>query len=343
MSYASALHEFAAARAQASDRDRDPQFQERNWPRVRESLLDDEPLVPALEEDLLTEGFTRALKLTGDQAIPAVQRLVERLARDGAAPNPRDLARAVLAESSLSSPAGRKPLLDAPLATFESSTDPAIVFARDLASSLSDLRARVRILNEKILGNRSRFARGLQAWRGETMYPDANLTLRVSAGKVSGLVDSKGVRVPFATRFGDLFALAERRGNTGDFALPPRLLAWRQRIGDAAFKSKYASMIVDFISTNDITGGNSGSSTLNRRLEIVGLIFDGNEESIASDWVYNGAAGRALSTSLRFALTIAREVHGAGWIVDELLNPASPLSSKAAALQNNDALRQAFR
>ncbi len=123
------------------------------------------------------------------------------------------------------------------------------------------------------------------------MYPDANLTLRVSAGKVSGLVDSKGVRVPFATRFGDLFALAERRGNTGDFALPPRLLAWRQRIGDAAFKSKYASMIVDFISTNDITGGNSGSSTLNRRLEIVGLIFDGNEESMASDWVYNGDGG----------------------------------------------------
>jgi hypothetical protein len=343
VSYASALREFAAARAQASDRDRDPQFQERNWPQVRESLLDDEPLVPALEEDLLTEGFTRALRLTGDQAIPAVQRLVERLARGGASPNPRDLARAVLAESSLSSAAGRKPLLDAPLATFESSTEPAIVFAGDLAGSLSDLRARVRILNEKILGNRSRFARGLQAWRGETMYPDANLTLRVSAGKVSGLVASKGGRVPFATRFGDLFALAERRGNKGDFALPPRLLAWRQTIGDAEFKSKYANMIVDFISTNDITGGNSGSSTLNRRLEIVGLIFDGNEESIASDWVYNGAAGRALSTSLRFALTIAREVHGAGWIVDELLNPARPLSSKAAALQSDDLVRPLFR
>ena len=100
VSYASALHEFAAARAQASDRDRDPQFQERNWPRVRQSLLDEEPLVPALEEDLLTEGFTRALKLTGDQAIPAVQRLAERVARNGAAPNPRDLARAVLAGSS---------------------------------------------------------------------------------------------------------------------------------------------------------------------------------------------------------------------------------------------------
>ena len=61
------------------------------------------------------------------------------------------------------------------------------------------------------------------------------------------------------------------------------------------------------------------STILNSRLEIVGLIFDGNEEGMASDWAYNGTSGRALSTDIRFALTVAREVHGAGWIVDELL------------------------
>ena len=90
------------------------------------------------------------------------------------------------------------------------------------------------------------------------------------------------------------------------------------RIGDAAFKEKYASLPVDFVTTNDITGGNSGSSTLNRNLEIVGLIFDGNEEAMAGDWAYSEVAGRALSTDIRFALTIARDVHGAGWIVEEL-------------------------
>ena len=86
---------------------------------------------------------------------------------------------------------------------------------------------------------------------------------------------------------------------------------------------------MNFVTTNDITGGNSGSATLNRTLEIVGLIFDGNEESMAGDWTYDARAGRALSTDIRFAPTVAREVHGAGWIVDELLGPATSLPKVA--------------
>jgi hypothetical protein len=184
--------------------------------------------------------------------------------------------------------------------------------------SIRDSRQRVRVLNEKLLRNRSAFARGLAAWKGTTMYPDANFTLRVTYGRVAGYT-SHGKKVPFATRFGDLFALAQSRGDAGDFALPQKLETWRKSLGDAAFRDKYSMLPVDFVSTNDITGGNSGSATLNRALEIVGLIFDGNEEAMAGDWTYDETAGRALSTDIRFALTIAREVHGAGWIVDELL------------------------
>lgn len=318
--YASGLYQFALARGQANDRDREPQFQERNWPDVRQSLLDDEPIVPGLEEDVLTAGFTRALALKPPREIPAVRSLVSRVNASRPAPaTPRDLARAVLQGSRLGSVDGRKPLVDAPASALEMSTDPAVMFARELEPSLREARERNRVLNEKILRNRSRFARAIQAWKGSTIYPDANFTLRVTYGKVAGAPGRNGTGIPFATRFGDMFALAEKRGNTGDFALPPKLLAWRKTIGDAAFKAKYADMVVNFTTTNDITGGNSGSSTLNRRLEVVGLIFDGNEASMASDWSYNGSTGRALSTDIRFALTIAREVHGAGWVVDELL------------------------
>ncbi len=153
------------------------------------------------------------------------------------------------------------------------------------------------------------------------MYPDANFTLRVTYGTVAGYRNAAGKPVRFTTKFADMFALSRAKNNQGEFAMPPALLEWRKKLGEATFTAKYGNLPVNFVTTNDITGGNSGSATLNGKLAIVGLIFDSNEEGMASDWAYSGAAGRALSTDIRFALTIAREVHRAGWIVDELVAP----------------------
>jgi hypothetical protein len=314
VSNAATLYEFAQERAKPSDREREPQFQERFWPDLRQALLDDEPTIPELEQEMLALGFRKALALSGDHQIAAVRQLTQRLGTS----DPDALARAIVGKSDLATLSTRKTLIEAAPSTFERSNDPAIAFARDLMPSLKERRARTRVLNETLFQHRSRFARGLMAWKGQTMYPDANFTLRVTYGKVAGFKDKSGKAVPFATRFADMFTLAQSRGNKGDFAMPPAIDAWRKRIGDAAFKDKYATLPVDFVTTNDITGGNSGSSTLNRNLEIVGLIFDGNEEAMAGDWAYSEVAGRALSTDIRFALTIARDVHGAGWIVDEL-------------------------
>jgi len=316
VSYAVSLHEFSLERAKASDRDREPQYQERNWPQVREALLNDDPIIKPLEEDVLAIGFQKALALPAAQRVPAVDQLAETVAA-GASPG-RTLAQAVLGQTELGSVEARRKLIEAGPEAFRTSTDPAIAFAVHLLPALKDQRQRTRILNEKLLKNRSGFALGLAAWRGASMYPDANFTLRVTFGRVAGYV-SHGKTVPFETRFGDMFTLAKAHGDTGDYALPAKLEAWRKQIGDQAFRAKYAAMPVDFVTTNDITGGNSGSATLNKSLEIVGLIFDGNEEAMAGDWTYSETAGRALSTDIRFALTIAREVHGAGWVVDELM------------------------
>jgi len=313
--YAVTLYEFALERAKTSDRDREPQFQQRNWPQVKEGLLNDDPIIQALDEDVLAVGFQKALALGARQRIAAVQKLAERL---GSGATPRAMAHTVVNGSEILSVDARKRLVDAPPETFTASMDPAIVFARDLLPALKDQRQRTRILNEKLLQNRAAFARGLATWKGTSMYPDANFTLRVTYGRVAGYT-SHGKAVPFTTRLRDMFTLARARGNKGDFALPPKLEAWRRTVGETAFNAKYGALPVDFVSTNDITGGNSGSATLSRSLEIVGLIFDGNEEAMAGDWTYSETAGRAISTDIRFALTIAREVHGAGWIVDELL------------------------
>ena len=322
VAYAVSLYEFALARAKALDRDREPQFQERNWPDRREALLSDDPEIPDLDADLLAVGLERALALSDDQRPKAVDALKARM---GPGATPASMAKAVIDGTKVLTLERRRALIDAAPAVFEASTDPAIVFARELLPAARDLRARVRVLNEKLFLNRATFARGLAAWKGQALYPDANFTLRATYGKVAGYTDAAGKAVPFTTWFGDMFRLAAARGDTGDFALPAKLEAWRKQVGDAEFAAKYARLPVDFVSTNDITGGNSGSAALNAKLEIVGLVFDGNEESMASDWVYSGKAGRALSTDIRLALTIARDVHGAGWIVDELLHPSALL------------------
>ena len=320
--YAVNLYEFALERAKPSDRDRDPQFQERNWPEVREALTSDDSVITDLDADLLARGLERAAALAAGQRIAAADRLS---VRPGAGATPAARARALVTGTAILAPEVRRKLAAAPAPDFEASKDPAIVFARDLLPAVRAQRARVRVLNERLFMNRALFARGLAAWKGQALCPDANFTLRATYGRVAGYTDAKGKAVPFTTYFGDLFTLARARGNAGEFALPAKLEAWRRKVGDGEFSAKYGRLPVNFVSTNDITGGNSGSATLNARLEIVGLIFDGNQESMAGDWVYNGKAGRALTTDIRFALTVAREVHGARWIVGELLSPAAPL------------------
>lgn len=313
LGYASGLYEFALARAKSSDADREPQFQERNWPEVKVTLLNDDPILLELDEDLLTHGFELALALEDTQKIAAVESLAERVGRD-----PRNLARAVLKGTSVDSLDERKRLIEAPLEALRESKDPALAFARDLEPTLEAARKRVRVLNEKISMNRARFARALFTWKGEELYYDANFTLRASFGQARGYVNSEGREVSFTTRLEGLFRLAEEKGNEGDYALPDALRRWREAVGDEKFEKECAELPVDFVTTNDTTGGNSGSAVLDRNLRIVGLLFDGNEESMASDWSYDEKTGRSIATDIQFALFVAREVHGAGWIVDEL-------------------------
>ena len=251
VSYAVNLYEFALERAKTSDRNREPQFQERNWPDVRQALTSDDPVIAELDADLLAMGFERAMALTGGQKIPVVGMLAE---RTGSGATPASMAKGLVSGTSVLSVEVRKKLVEAPAADFEASKDPAIVFARGLLPTIREQRARIRVLNEKLFMNRAAFARALAAWKGEGLYPDANFTLRATFGCVAGYTDAKGKAVPFSTYFGDLFALAASRGNTGDFAVPARLQAWRQKIADADFKAKYAGLPVNFVSTNDITG-----------------------------------------------------------------------------------------
>jgi len=191
--------------------------------------------IAALDEEVLATGFEKALALPAAQQIPAVKKLGERI---GPSATPRAMAHAVVGGSKVASLDVRKELIEAKPDRFESSSDPAIGFARDLLPSLNQLRQRTRILNEKLLRNRSAFARALTARAAMTrtaMYPDANFTLRATYGHIAGY-SSHGKRVPFTTRFADLFTLAKSRGNNGDYRAAEAAADVRTSVGDAVFR-----------------------------------------------------------------------------------------------------------
>lgn len=145
---------------------------------------------------------------------------------------------------------------------------------------------------------------------GKDTYPDATFTLRLSYGAVKGYPYNGTVAPPFTTFYG-LYDRAASFSNQPPFDLTRKQVAARDRLN--------LSMPLDFVSTGDIIGGNSGSPVVNRAGELVGLIFDGNIESLAGDFVYDGTRNRAVAVHSAGMIEGLRKMYGADALADELL------------------------
>jgi hypothetical protein len=145
---------------------------------------------------------------------------------------------------------------------------------------------------------------------GDSVYPDATFTLRMSYGTVKGWTAPDGTEVPAFTTIAGTFDRAKARAGDPAFELPPSWIAAQGKLrGDVPF---------NFVSTNDIIGGNSGSPIVDVDGEVVGLIFDGNLDSLAGDVVYDMARNRATSVDARAIVESMRTVYGAKALADEL-------------------------
>ncbi len=144
---------------------------------------------------------------------------------------------------------------------------------------------------------------------GRDTYPDASFTLRLSYGTVKGYAYNGTVAPPFTTFYG-LYDRAASFENHAPFDLTPKELQSRDKLDLAT--------PLDFVTTNDITGGNSGSPVVNRAGELVGVIFDGNIESLAGEYVYEGEKNRAVSVHSAGMIELLRKLYGAGALADEL-------------------------
>ena len=212
--------------------------------------------------------------------------------------------------TKLSDVAVRKALLDGGEAAVAASTDPMIVAARrtdPLAREYrrwqpDEIESALSPAGEKL--GKARFA-----VYGKDAYPDATFTLRLSYGTVDGYLCNGTIAPPFTTFYG-LYDRAASFSNQPPFDLTPKEAAGRDKLDLAT--------PFNFVSTGDIIGGNSGSPVVNRDGEVVGLIFDGNIESLAGDFVYDGTKNRAVAVHSAGMIEGMRKLYDAGALADEL-------------------------
>ena len=212
--------------------------------------------------------------------------------------------------TKLGDPAVRKSLLDGGEAAVAASTDPMIVAARRVDPLVRETNKRLRDTFGSVLtkeGEKLGTARFLVY--GKDAYPDATFTLRLSYGTVTGYPYNGTTAPPFTTFYG-LYDRAYSFSDKVPFNLTPKEAAARDKIDLAT--------PFDFVSTGDIIGGNSGSPVVNRDGELVGLIFDGNIESMAGDFVYDGAKNRAVAVHSSGMIEGLRKIYGADALADEL-------------------------
>jgi hypothetical protein len=148
---------------------------------------------------------------------------------------------------------------------------------------------------------------------GKTTYPDATFTLRLSYGQVKGYA-MNGTIAPYKTTFYGLYDRATSFDFDDPFDLPSRYKEGRTKLDLAT--------PFDFVTTNDVIGGNSGSPVINRNGEIVGLIFDGNIESLVGDFVYDPEKNRSVAVHTAAMTEALRKLYGAQALLNELLPEA---------------------
>jgi hypothetical protein len=291
-----------AAEIKKPDGERLPQFHDAGLDALKFQLLSPAPIPVATEKLYMTGALKLAQeKLGKDDAY--IQAIVQGGEVDST-------VNSLVDGSKLADPAVRKALLDGGEAAVAASTDPMIVAARRVDPILRETSRRMRdTITSALTPAGEKLGKARFLVYGKDAYPDATFTLRLSYGTVDGFPYNGTIAPPFTTFYG-LYDRAASFSNKPPFDLTAKEAAGRDKLD--------LSTPLDFVSTGDIIGGNSGSPVVNRNGEVVGLIFDGNIESLAGDFVYDGTKNRAVAVHSAGIIESLRKLYGAGALADEL-------------------------
>lgn len=304
--FASELFSLARTLVRAAEERDKPEDQrlrgygEANLPALEQRIASSAPIYPEFEIAKLSFSLAKMREVLGPDH-PAVK---EVLGKD----SPESLAKKLVEGSRLADPEVRMSLWKGGKKAIDASDDAMIRFAK----RIDPLARRVRATYEEkvesvVAANASSIARARFEAFGTSTYPDATFTLRLSFGQVKGWEEA-GQMVPPITQLGGLF---ERATGADPYALPSRWYEAKPRLN--------LETPMNFVTDNDIIGGNSGSPAVNQKGELIGLIFDGNIHSLGGEYGFDPVTNRAVSVHGQVIIEALRKVYGADRIVDELV------------------------
>ncbi|MEP6982305.1 MAG: S46 family peptidase [Sphingomicrobium sp.] len=296
--YAITLVRGAEERAKP-DAERLPGYTQSALPLVQKRLLDPEPIYPWLDRLYLEWSLSKAREYLG--ADDHETRLL--LGKE----SPEGLAARLVAGTRLADPAYRKRLWDGGKAAVDASTDPMIVYARKIDANARAIDKQFdALVDAPTTAAQAKLADARFAAYGNTLYPDATFTLRISYGKVLGWVE-RGIRVPTRTLIGGTY---QRATGAEPFDLAPSFVRNRARID--------MNTTYDFVTTNDIIGGNSGSPVIDREGKVIGAAFDGNIHSIGGNYGYDPVLNRTVAVSTAAVEEALKNIYPAPSLLAEL-------------------------
>jgi hypothetical protein len=292
----------AAAEKPKPNGERLREFRDSALPSLEQQLFSTAPVYKSVDTVLLTDSLADLQEALGKDN-PDVQKVLN-------GKTPADAAKDIIAGTKLDDVAVRKQLYEGGQAAIDASTDPLIAVMKAIDP---DARAARKVFDDKIdsvvrrdgtLIAKARFAQS-----GFTQPPDATFTLRLSYGAVKGYQEN-GKEIPYFTTMAGAYEHAAEHNNQAPYNLAE---SWMTSKSKLDLKTP-----LNFVSTPDIIGGNSGSPTVNKKGEVVGIIFDGNIESLPWQFAYSDVQGRAVSVDSRGIQEALRKIYGATALADEL-------------------------
>ncbi|MCD8166675.1 MAG: S46 family peptidase [Bacteroides sp.] len=232
--------------------------------------------------------------------------------------NYRAYAEELFSSTKMTTPEGLRLILENDT-TFQLFEDPGISLALDLLIAFYDMNQSLKEPSEKIEHYERLYNQAIrEMYSDRSHYPDANFSMRLSLGWVSGYSPADGIDYNYFTTTEGIFEKVLRHQGDPDFYVQPELLSLLEKAEFGPYQDKEGELRVCFITNNDITGGNSGSPVFNSKGELTGLAFDGNWEAMSSDFAYEPTLQRCIAVDVRYMLFMMEHYGKAASILKEL-------------------------